>query len=554
MKTPLTKEGVRRERDPKRANGIYYTPPPIAAEVTKWAVNGRGNLVLDPSYGGGVFVAASLNRLSLLGSDTPGRQVFGVDSDVGAEARTRGLTKKAIPRRHLVNADFFSVVPRDFNRRFDAVVGNPPYVKHHDIDPQLLHVARERVAEQGFSLSGRSSYWAYFVLHALQFVSPGGKLALILPGALLHADYAASVREAILENFGRVTIVAIDEKVFSDAREESVILLAERRGESCREVRVGGLSERHLRLEEATLRRCTRRVAKAQWGQSWMRAMLDGSTLSTYEELGLRSVKLGNIATVRIGAVTGANEYFTLRPSELREAGIPTRYAQPMITRATQIRVSRFTEADMKSLLNQDAKALLFRPPKNGKLHPKVAEYVELGESLGLQNRYKCSRRKPWYVVPDSPPPDAFLLYMTSIATRLVLNEAGASCTNAIHAVTWRDASRASPASAALASLTTLAQLGAELEGRSYGDGVLKIEPSAAHRLPLPVDERRNLKQELARADLLLRSGRAEDATRLADRTLLSRVTSEKDLGLLREAVFKLRNRRIRRGSSRPTS
>jgi hypothetical protein len=89
-----------------------------------------------------------------------------------------------------------------------AIVGNPPYVKHHDIDPNLLRVARRRVAEQGFELSGRSSYWAYFVLHALQFVSPGGKLAFILPGAVLHAEYAASVLEAVLNSFGGVTVVA----------------------------------------------------------------------------------------------------------------------------------------------------------------------------------------------------------------------------------------------------------------------------------------------------------------------------------------------------------
>ena len=552
MSAPSPKEGIRRESELKRANGVYYTPPPIAAEVTKWAVNSAGDFVLDPSYGGGVFLAASVRRLSLLGSGSPGRQVFGVDSDDCAEARARAITKNTIPRRQLVKADFFSVRPQSLTRRFDAVIGNPPYVKHHNIDPQLLRLAQECVVEHGFELSGRSSYWAYFVLHALQFVSPGGRLAFILPGAFLHAEYAASVREAILNNFGRVRVVTVDEQVFHDAKEESVILLAEQKGYRCREVRVGGMSKHSLHLDEESLRRCTRRVPEGESSESWMRALLSTTALEVYDELASRFMKLGDAATVRIGAVTGDNRYFTLRPSELQKAGVPRRYARPIITQATHLRAAVLSRADVERLLREDARVLLFSPPRTGRMHPKVAEYLRLGESLGLPSRHKCSTRKPWYLVPDSSPPNALLLYMTGTAPRLILNKARATCTNTIHAVTWRDPGRAAPASAALALLTTLAQLGAELEGRSYGDGVLKIEPSAANRLPLPMDSRTNKTEDLARADHLLRLDKADEAVSLADQAMLSTIASEDDMALLREAVLELRNRRTRRGSSKP--
>lgn len=116
----------------------------------------------------------------------------------------------------------------------------------------------------------------------------------------------------------------------------------------------------------------------------------------------------------------------------------------------------------------------------------------------------------------------------------------------------WHQDTGVTPSNAALASLTTLTQLGAELEGRSYGDGVLKVEPSAAKHLPLPVGMTGRFVRELAQADSLLRSGKADEATRLADRALLSRVVQASDLDLLQDAVSELRSRRIVRGRSRP--
>lgn len=539
-------------RTVKRANGIYYTPHLIAEEMTRWAVNGPKDSILDPSYGGAVFLHAAIQKLRAAGSTSAERQVYGVDSDPSAQARAR--TKNEIPKRQLVTTDFLSVYPKDFPRRFDAVVGNPPYVRHHDIDHEALCVARRSMEEQGFRLSGMSSYWAYFVLHALGFVAPGGRLALVLPGAFLHARYASVVRDAIRKSFGRVTIVAVNEQLFPDAKEESILLLAERKGKEPCELRIGGVSKRFLHLEEESLSRYTRRLFKVEQDQSWMRGMLDQAALNIYDGVLPLLPKLGEVATIRVGAVTGSNRYFTLRPSELREAKIPARYARPIITRANQLASCVLKKADMQTLLKADAKALLFSPPLNGRLHPKVLEYIKLGESLGVPTKSKCAGRKPWYRVPSSSPPDAFLLYMAESAPRVVLNCAGASCTNAIHALSWRESKRIRPESVAFASLTTLTQLAAELEGRSYGDGVLKLEPSEAARLPLPVTGVDNLEHDLARADKAWRDGKSHDAVNFADSALLSNLLSQADLELLRRTLQELRERRLRRASSRRTA
>ncbi|WP_430628348.1 hypothetical protein [Klebsiella pneumoniae] len=45
------------------------------------------------------------------------------------------------------------------------------------------------------------------------------------------------------------------------------------------------------------------------------------------------------------------------------------------------------------------------------KIHQsEVEDYLKLGESLEIHKRYKCQRRKNWYVVPKVPPGEGFSL------------------------------------------------------------------------------------------------------------------------------------------------
>ncbi len=80
--------------------------------------------------------------------------------------------------------------------------------------------------------------------------------------------------------------------------------------------------------------------------------------------------------------------------------------------------------------------------------------------------------------------PDAFLLRQIHDAPRIVRNDAGATCTDTIHRVRVRPGVDAGVLAAASLSSLTLAF--AELRGRSYGGGVLELEPTEAESLPFP--------------------------------------------------------------------
>lgn len=532
----------------RRELGIYYTPAHVAREMAAWAIKDHDDVVLDPSFGGCVFLRSAIHRLKCLGSEHPERQVIGIDRDSRAHYHAQRIIEAGADLSQFRIGDFLVMRRSDFPSGFTAILGNPPYISHHTLNSELHQAARNAVADDGYKLSDLASYWAYFVLHCIRFVRPGGRLALVLPGILLHAHYAREVRTALRSAFGRLSVILVEEQLFPTAEEESVIILAENRGSSDSEVRVGTASRSVLHLDQENLDRITRHITPKEHERSWLRGLLDARTLEVYDWMTERSVRLGDEAIIRIGAVTGANQFFVVKPSKLRQLEIPTRYTRPIISRATQLSGLTFRPRDLQALLSSDVDALLIDAPVSGSIHPRLQDYLDGGARDGVAVRKKCLGRSPWYVVPGTAPPDAFLLYMAWFSPRLALNMTAATSTNAIHGLTWRQGhEKARANSIALASLTTLSQLSAELEGRSYGGGVLKLEPSEASRLVLPLITSVDRTDAFGRAERFCRTGQRECATLFADRVLLNSLISPDDIALLRRALAALRRRRATR-------
>jgi adenine-specific DNA methylase len=197
----------------------------MAAALADWAVRKPTDRVLDPSFGGLVFLAAARDRLLDLGAhpnEIP-ELLYGVDLDEDAHAASSGTAW--LNSRNLLDRDFFQVSDSDLPS-FDAVVGNPPYIRYQSFNGLGVR-ARELAAEAGVALTRLASSWAPFVVHGVSFVSHGGRYAQVLPAELLHAQYAHDVVEFLRASFGRIRIAVFDDRVFPGALEEVVLLFAE---------------------------------------------------------------------------------------------------------------------------------------------------------------------------------------------------------------------------------------------------------------------------------------------------------------------------------------
>lgn len=533
-----------RSREFRRENGIYYSPEDVARALVDWAVRASDDTLFDPSFGGCVFLRAGLARLEQLGTTDAPRRVFGTDLDSEAWGDADELVRLGANPRQFRRDDFLTLCPEDLDGPFRAVVGNPPYIRAHNLSDDAFRAARASLPDS-VRLPGLASYWAYFVLHSLAFVAPGGRMALILPSTFLRADYAEVVRAELLRAFASVTILLLNECLFPDAEEESVLVLAEQRGSGPGTVRIGTARRDGLVIADA-MRGETRPLTAGEANGNWGRGLFDADILALHDVLASRLGQLGSVARVRIGVVTGANDYFLVGADVRQKMGIEDVALHPVVARTAQLRGLWLTPGDVSS-----GSKHLFVPPTTD-LPPGSARYVQYGEEIGIHRGFKCAKRTPWFVPLDTQCPDAFLSCMIWVGPRLALNCSGAVCTNTLLGVRFRpELDEARRIACAVGVLSTVSQLSAEIEGRVCGGGLLKIEPSDARRLIIP--QVRLDGGERANLDALCRAGRWDEARAFVDARLVGKALARDELRVLTAALGRARSRRWDRRVARPT-
>ncbi|MGH3025352.1 MAG: Eco57I restriction-modification methylase domain-containing protein, partial [Gaiellaceae bacterium] len=392
----------------------------------------------------------------------------------------------------------------------DAAVGNPPYIRYHGFTGDDRAKALLRAQAQGVELTRLASSWAHFVVHATAFLKPAGRLALVLPAELLHTDYGQPVRDFLLRRFPSVIVVAFDRMIFADAQVDAVLLLASHDG-------LPGLRVARVRDEGALV---DLNVAQIDPGSGnparrWS-AAVDADADEIYREAMHRytSHRLGEIASVDIGFVTGANDFFVLDAEEARARGLDPGLFMPAVRRPRDVPGIAVRSDELSWLLSLAGRE---------DLDQRVRDYLAEGESLGVSTRYKCRVRKPWYAVPlPRQQPDAFIPYMAHMGPRLIVNDLGARSTNLLHGVSFRP--DAPPAHAIAVSMcSSLTLLSAEIEGRAYGGGVLKVETRESERLAVPAFADAKTSELVGMfddVDRLIRNGGSSVASEKVDRAL----------------------------------
>lgn len=517
----------------KKRLGAYYTPPDIADFLASWAIRSSSDRVLDPACGDAVFLQSAAKRLVGLGASwTTKDDVVGFEVDSQAAC----LAADAADAATVVHADFFNVEPTP---TFQAVIGNPPYIRYHYFE-QYRTDALRRAAEVGVELTRLTSSWAPFLVHASRFLTRDGRLAFVLPAELLSTDYAAPVRSWLLRRFASVDVLTFEKRVFPGAMVDVVLLMAEGDGPGAlRLTRVTSLEQlTDLQLDGPWQ---TAEVAK------WTGRLLDSSTRDSLEAAATSMVRLGAIASVDIGIVTGANHFFAIPQSRVREFRLPQRYLRRVIGRGSHLASHCFTESDWNSLRSKEDAVWLLSPGA-GKLHASVGRYIRQGEAQNVHHSYKCRIRDPWWQLKLPEPPDLILSYMSNHAPRLVMNAAGVLTTNLLHNVRLRTTD-VNAESLALAWLNSATLLSAELVGRTYGGGVLKLETREAERVLIPTlddNQRKELLRRSSAIDAMLQVGHVEAAADLVDAVILQRMTPQ-ERHHLRGGWIDLKSRRRRR-------
>ncbi len=453
----------------KKEKGAYYTPDDVVSTLLEWAVRDEDDRLIDPACGDGRFIAGHRNSV-------------GIEQDVTAA----GAAIARAPWALIHEGDFFAWAA-DTTERFDCAAGNPPFIRYQHFSGMTRARALDLCARLGADFSGLTSSWAPFIAATVGLLKPGGRLAFVVPAEIGHASYAAPLLDYLIERFGIVHVVAVREKVFPELSEDCWLLFADGFGSSTDHIR---FTVQDRFVSSTIPPRRFLRVSISEWRGEWRRRLrpflIPPKARELYREIAISAdtKRFGELASVGIGYVSGANDFFHLRPSEAERHDIPRQFLHASVRNGRVLPGSRLTPKIVARWIRDDEPILLLKISKTAQLPPSIRRYLETDAAQIAQRAYKCRMRAPWYSVPDVQVPDFFLTYMSGLKPGMVRNDARCTCTNSVHAVRIKDGVSARKYLASWGS--EFVQLSCEIEGHPLGGGMLKLEPREASQIALP--------------------------------------------------------------------
>ncbi|MFD1587832.1 class I SAM-dependent DNA methyltransferase [Halorientalis brevis] len=608
---------TRLSAEERAAGGHFTTDPALATALSRWAIQPRADdacpRVLDPATGSGVFTLVAHDRLAAIAPDRPPadrlEQVVGIDADpiplavtahrllAAADAETASL--------ELYEANFFDVAPGPARSctataaevsagQFDAVVGNPPYVRqeHTDIDRAREHLGafgpagRTPYRDGDRALSRRSDAYVYFVTHATRFLRDGGRLGVVLPAKWLTTRYGESFQRFLFDHYRVVAVVGFGARAFDDALIDTVLLMAERC--DSRAAR-RATPVRFCRLDEqvsvATLLSTIEAAGSLAADSSMAVRHGDGIRTVTVHQRALADADaskhmpyldapapfirlladdaltpLGAFTTVHRGVMTGANDFFFLG-ADGRAADVADRFRTPAIKSIRDVdeRVVGVGDTDRSLLDVHDyvttvraehgrddlEAAVLDALARDG--YDALRDYVEWGERQGFHERSSCASRSVWFDLGDLTAPAVFVPKFFDERVLVVANPDGLLASNAVDCLWVDDAVDARTLLGVLNTTLTKGLL--ECWGRSEGGGALQVMTYELEtlRVPDPRSFSPATSEAIAAAtDALLAGDR--DAARRLDRLVLDAIDVGLSVARCRELREEMVRRRVRTG------
>ncbi len=542
----------------QKLRGGYYTPPKLANYLARWALRGGQQRVLEPSAGDGNFVVACLEETDNSRKER-GRnslQIVAVEIEEDEINKGKDRARTQVTRHRSVSwikGDFFTVYESLKDEEpFDAIVGNPPFIRFQYFDEKSREAAFRHLRGSGYTPTKLANAWVAFVQLSIELLKEGGRLAMVVPAELLQVKYAGQLRSRLSKQFTHIVLIGFKKLVFPEIQQEVLLLLAEGRRQSggvpsdihTIEYEDGEDLVSHDNITDAIAHVHTKHSRN---GMKWTSLFISNGSFDILDEAerapGL--IPLGKLAEVDIGIVTGRNSFFVVDRDLRKQLGVE-KYSIPIIGRTSALTSVLFRDSDFDKYEQGYPAYLLSLVGVAERLFPAaLREYIESGEQEQVHLGFKCRMRQRWFDVPSVYIPQGFMFRQIHRYPLLVVNEAQVTSTDTVHRVRFKKGVK--PRFLATTFFNSLTLAWAEVCGRSYGGGVLELEPREAEELPIPYNEDLNLDPE--KVDGLLRKGCEREALDYVDRVVL-----QENLGFnpamirkLRKACDELRDRRINR-------
>jgi adenine-specific DNA-methyltransferase len=457
----------------RRERGAVYTPPEIVRAMAEWATRHAAgsdvSRIVDPGAGSGRFLRAVSARF-------PSTELVAVELDPVAALLCRatlavvGLTE----RLRVVQGDYRGV-KLGATRGRTLFLGNPPYVRHHGIDPKWKRWLSEQAKRLGYGASQLAGLHVHFFLATALHGRAGDFGAFITSAEWLDVNYGRLLRELLLGPLGGLAVHSLDAAAepFAGAMTTAAITTFE-------------LGARPAALKFRRVARLAE-LAPLEGGRSVSRERASSSSrwTSLFRALPRRpsgTVELGELFRVHRGQVTGRNAVWI---AGTHSAGLPSSLAYPTVTRAKELFASGMALTDASAL-----RSVIDLPADLDELsvteRRAVERFLRVARSMGAHEGFIARHRRAWWSVGLATPAPILATYMARRPPAFVRNVARARHINIAHGLYPREPITQNLLDAYARCLATGTS---RADGRTYAGGLTKFEPKEMERLLVPSPE-----------------------------------------------------------------
>ena len=451
----------------RRPLGQTYTPHPIIEAMLRWASDhGTPTRVVDPGAGSGRYLLAAGRRF-------PEAELHGSDVDplatlmLRANLAATGLAGRA--RAHFGDYRALALPEAEGPTLF---IGNPPYVRHHQIAPEWKAWLLQTARRHGLHASALAGLHVHFFLATAEYGRRGDFGAFITSSEWLDVNYGALVRRLLLDELGgqSLHVLAPEAQPFSDATTTGAITCF-RIGDTVPAMKV-------RRVESVSdLGRLAkgRSVSRQRLAETNRWSVLTRVTPALPEG----HVELGELCRVHRGTVTGANAVWVRRDAH---PDLPERVLFPSITRARELfgAGARLGSLDaLRRVVDLPVDLDVFDAAERR----QIDRFLREARARGVPEGYIASNRRAWWSVGLRAAAPILATYMARRPPAFVRNDAGARHINIAHGLYPREEMTDAVLDRLadhLRAAVTLAQ------GRTYAGGLVKFEPREMERIPVP--------------------------------------------------------------------
>lgn len=460
--------------------GQFATPTALAVDILRYAAtllpNGEKVRFLDPAVGTGAFFSA-------LRETFPEERIaealgFEIDPHYGEPASqywTRlGFTIKM--------ADFTHEEP---SARFNLVICNPPYVRHHHLQNGDKARLQSRTFDaSGMKLNGLAGLYCHFLGLSHAWMADDGVAGWLIPSEFMDVNYGGAVKHYLLEKVTLLHIHRFDpnDVQFADALVSSAVVWFRKspppKGHTVHFTFGGTL------LEPKLARKIPSEVLIHE--PKWTRFPAADIRRRDAEPV------LSDFFEIKRGVATGDNSFFILDARDVARHQLPMEVFRPILPSPRYLRENEIAAAPNGwPQLERQLFLLDTRLPENEieVRFPSLFAYLQEAKSRGIHKRYLCRHRTPWYAQENRPPAPIVCTYLgrgdakSGQPFRFILNNSTATVPNVYLAMypkpnlarrvehdpiiirrIWEALNRLKPEQL----------LG---EGRVYGGGLHKLEP-----------------------------------------------------------------------------